>query len=103
MFVIACSGARPVANSPGANRTHGGCHESGSAFGSLSHLGGRRAATFAVVFDSTGATPGAYGAKAMPSSYLVDRDGRIAAVEYGFRETHVPALEAKIRALSDTR
>ncbi len=63
----------------------------------------RYPATFTVVFDSTGATPSAYGAKAMPSSYLVDRDGRIAAVEYGFRETHAPALEAKIRALADAR
>ena len=56
-------------------------------------------ATFAVVYDSAGATPGAYAVKAMPSSYLIDPQGRIAGVEHGFLDERRAALEEKIRSL----
>ena len=56
-------------------------------------------ATFAVVYDGTGATPGAYAVQAMPSSYIIDPQGRIAGVEHGFREERRAALEEKIRSL----
>jgi len=56
-------------------------------------------ATFAVVYDGTGATPGAYAVKAMPSSFIIDPQGRIAGVEHGFLEEHRGALEEKIRSL----
>jgi thiol-disulfide isomerase/thioredoxin len=56
-------------------------------------------ATFAVVYDGTGTTPGAYAVKAMPSSYIIDPQGRVAGVEYGFLEDRRVALEEKIRSL----
>ena len=56
-------------------------------------------ASFAVVYDGTGVTPGAYGVKAMPSSYVVDPQGRIAAIEHGFLDERRAALEETIRAL----
>jgi thiol-disulfide isomerase/thioredoxin len=56
-------------------------------------------AKFEVVFDAAGATPGAYGVKAMPSSYLVDRRGNVVAAEEGFHDERRDALEAQIRSL----
>jgi len=56
-------------------------------------------AAFAVAYDASGATPRAYGVKAMPSSYLIDRDGRIAAIEHGFLDERRAAVEDRIRAL----
>jgi len=60
-------------------------------------------AIFAVVYDAAGATPRAYDVKAMPSSYLVDREGRIAAIEQGFLDERRSALEDKIRSLLAVR
>ncbi len=54
-------------------------------------------AAFTVVFDAAGATPSAWGVRAMPSSYLVDRDGRVLAVEAGFDDEHKAMLEERIR------
>ena len=45
----------------------------------------------------------AFDVKGMPSSYLVDRNGIVVAVEEGFRDEHVAALEARIRALLAAR
>ena len=56
-------------------------------------------ATFEVVFDAAGATPAAYGVKAMPSSYLVDRRGNVVAAGEGFHDERRDALEAQIRSL----
>jgi cytochrome c biogenesis protein CcmG, thiol:disulfide interchange protein DsbE len=60
-------------------------------------------ATFAVVFDAAGGTPRAYDVKAMPSSYIVDREGRIAEIEHGFLDDRRVALEEKIRSLIAVR
>jgi peroxiredoxin len=60
-------------------------------------------ATFTVLFDAAGATPAAFDVKGMPSSYLIDRNGVVVAVEEGFHDDHVAALEARIRALLATR
>jgi peroxiredoxin len=56
-------------------------------------------AAFTVVYDPKGQTPAAYGVKAMPSSYLIDPQGRIANVEHGFKEDHKADLERQIAAL----
>lgn len=56
-------------------------------------------ARFSTVFDDSGATPEAYGVKAMPSSLLIDRNGKVALVEEGFRDERRAELEARIRAL----
>jgi hypothetical protein len=39
----------------------------------------------------------------MPSSYLIGRDGRIVAVEQGFRDERRVELEARIRSLVTAR
>jgi len=60
-------------------------------------------ATFTVAYDSAGTTPGAYEVKAMPSSYLVDREGRIAGIEQGFLDERRAALEGHVRELLAVR
>jgi thiol-disulfide isomerase/thioredoxin len=60
-------------------------------------------ATFPVVYDAAGTTPGAFDVKGMPSSYLIDRNGIIVAIEEGFHDDRAPALEARIRALLAAR
>jgi len=56
-------------------------------------------AEFTVVYDAAGTTPAAWGVKGMPSSYLVDAQGRVVAVEQGFRDDGAAALDAQILAL----
>jgi cytochrome c biogenesis protein CcmG, thiol:disulfide interchange protein DsbE len=56
-------------------------------------------ATFTIVLDPQGGTPAAFDVKGMPSSYLIDRQGVVAAIEEGFRAGRETDLEARIRAL----
>ena len=56
-------------------------------------------AVFPIAFDAPGATAAAFDVKGMPSSYLIDRNGIVVAVEEGFHDDHVAALETRIRAL----
>jgi cytochrome c biogenesis protein CcmG, thiol:disulfide interchange protein DsbE len=56
-------------------------------------------AAFTVVYDPKGQAPAAYGVKAMPNSYLIDAQGRVAGVEYGFKEDRKADLERQIAAL----
>ena len=60
-------------------------------------------AKFAIVYDPSGATPRAYDVKAMPSSYLIDRNGKIARVEQGFLDENRDALEETIRSQLESR
>jgi cytochrome c biogenesis protein CcmG/thiol:disulfide interchange protein DsbE len=60
---------------------------------------GQTPAQFTVVYDPPGATPAAYGVKGMPSSYLVDRSGRVVMVEQGFRDEQKATVESRIREL----
>jgi thiol-disulfide isomerase/thioredoxin len=60
-------------------------------------------ARFTVVYDAPGATPAAYAVKGMPSSYLVDRSGRVVMVEQGFRDEQKAAVESRIRELLAAR
>ena len=56
-------------------------------------------AEFTIVYDAAGATPSAYAVEGMPTSYLIDQSGNVAAIEQGFREGSPASLEQKIRAL----
>jgi thiol-disulfide isomerase/thioredoxin len=60
-------------------------------------------ARFTVVYDPAGVSPAAWAVKGMPSSYLVDRAGRVVMVEQGFRDEQMPAVEQRIRDLLATR
>jgi thiol-disulfide isomerase/thioredoxin len=53
---------------------------------------------FTIVYDPAGGTPAAWQVKGMPTSYLVDRAGRIVAVDSGFRDDTKDDLEARIKA-----
>jgi len=59
----------------------------------------RYPAGFAVVFDPSGVSPGAYAVPGMPTSYLIDARGNIVHVEQGFLDDRRAALEARIRSL----
>lgn len=55
-------------------------------------------ARFAVAFDARGETPKRYEVKAMPSSFLIDPQGRIQLVHAGFRDSDRAALDARFAA-----
>lgn len=55
-------------------------------------------AGFRVVFDASGKTPREYGIKAMPTSVLIGRDGRVRLVHAGFKPSQTPQLEEAIEA-----
>jgi len=56
-------------------------------------------ANFEVAFDPQGTTAEAYKVKAMPSSYLIDKNGIVVHANFGFRGDDEDELEAKIRKL----
>jgi cytochrome c biogenesis protein CcmG/thiol:disulfide interchange protein DsbE len=57
----------------------------------------RHRINFPVAYDPKGRIATRYGVKAMPSSYLIDRQGRIVMVHLGFRESDTAKLEARIK------
>jgi thiol-disulfide isomerase/thioredoxin len=52
---------------------------------------------FEIGFDPDGTTPAAYNVKAMPSSFLVDRVGKVVWVHRGFRPEESAAMEQEIQ------
>ena len=54
--------------------------------------------SFALVFDPDGKMPTAFGVKAMPSSYVVGRDGKLRFANLGFHAKDEQKLEAAIQA-----
>lgn len=51
-------------------------------------------AKFSVAYDARGETPKRFDVKAMPSSYLIDPNGRITLVHSGFRDSDRAELDA---------
>jgi hypothetical protein len=49
-----------------------------------------------IAFDPAGDTPRRFGARAMPSSFVIGRDGRVRLQHDGFREEDRAPLEAAI-------
>ncbi len=58
-------------------------------------------ASFTIAADRTGRCPERFDVQAMPSSYLVDRDGRIRHVQLGFRSEETGVMRQRIEALLD--
>lgn len=54
-------------------------------------------AKFKIAFDQKGAVPRLYGVKGMPTSYLIDRDGKIIFQHMGFNQSDKDKLEEKIK------
>ena len=57
-------------------------------------------ANFTVAFDDKGKTARVYKLKAMPSSFLIDKDGRLVYRSLGYRNEEKKVIEAKIRQLT---
>jgi len=55
-------------------------------------------AAFTIAYDPQGAAPALYAIKGMPSSVLIDPQGRVVFVHAGFRDADRGELEAKIRS-----
>ena len=55
-----------------------------------------RDAGFDIAFDPEGRVAEAYDLRGMPSSYVIDRDGRVAHAHVGFRAKDAAAMEAVI-------
>ena len=56
-------------------------------------------AKFDIAYDPDGTTAQAYKLKGMPTSFLIDSKGRIAAEKVGFKFSETKKLESKIREL----
>ncbi len=56
-----------------------------------------------VVWDAQGITPKAYAVKAMPTSVLISRDGKVLAVHRGFRPEDTAALERQVQLALQTK
>lgn len=54
---------------------------------------------YLMTFDTTGECPAAYTVKAMPSSYLIGKDGKIRKVFLGFRDEEKSIIEADVLKL----
>lgn len=52
--------------------------------------------TFTVVFDSKGVTPGSYNVQGMPTSFLVDPNGKVVLIHQSFKDSERAALDQKI-------
>lgn len=56
-------------------------------------------AQFTVLLDTDAQLPGEYGVMGMPSSYLIDRNGKIRAQHIGFHSDRIKNYEDTIKAL----
>ena len=56
-------------------------------------------ADFVVAYDPEGVTPGKYQVEVMPTSYLVDRTGKLVFSHKGFKKSQAHKVEDKIKAL----
>lgn len=60
-------------------------------------------AQFQLGFDQKGVTPKIYGVKGMPTSYLIDREGKIILEHAGFSSSKKDELEAAIVKALDSK
>lgn len=60
-------------------------------------------AKFDIAFDKSGKTAEMYNLKAMPSSFLIDRNGNLVHKSLGYRAEEKKILEKKIKQLVDKR
>ncbi len=53
-------------------------------------------ATFTIAYDIDGVTPEKYGLTVMPTSYLIDRNGKLITSHRGFKKTQAGKLEKNV-------
>lgn len=63
------------------------------------HFLAKHPASFTIGADPEGKCPRLYGVKGMPTSYLIDRQGRIREVHEGFASGDAPKLRAQVERL----
>ena len=56
-------------------------------------------ANFEVAYDPEGSVATKYNLKAMPTSYLIDKKGKLVFAHKGYREGYAADIESKIRQL----
>ena len=54
---------------------------------------------YPIVFDPSGECPKTYQVKAMPSSYLLDKSGKVRYIHLGFRDSDQASLREQIQGL----
>ena len=54
---------------------------------------------YPVASDSSGTLPEAYGVEAMPTSYIIDKEGVIREVHAGYREGDITEIKSKVLQL----
>jgi peroxiredoxin len=54
---------------------------------------------FTVASDTEGQCPNRFNVQAMPSSYLIDRQGKIRRVQLGFRSGEAEAVRKEVESL----
>lgn len=59
----------------------------------------KKPAKFNIAYDPEGITAEAYNLKAMPSSYLIDKRGKLVASKLGFHASETDKMENSIRKL----
>ena len=57
--------------------------------------------SYPVVSDPEGTTPALYSVPGMPTSYLVDGEGRVRLVHTGFKRSDIELIEAEVGKLLD--
>lgn len=60
-------------------------------------------AKFQVIYDPKGKIAGEYDLEGMPSTFIYDRDGKLAIQHLGFLEKEAAGLEAQVVALLEKR
>ena len=60
-------------------------------------------ASFNIAYDPDGAVAAKYDLKAMPTSYLIDKNGQLVFTHKGYREGDTNEIENKIRKLLDIK
>jgi thiol-disulfide isomerase/thioredoxin len=60
-------------------------------------------ANFEIAYDPDGKVASQYNLKAMPSSYLIDKNGTLALVHKGYREGDTAKIENKIQKLINSK
>jgi len=58
---------------------------------------------FVIAYDPKGQTASAYGVRAMPSSYIIGRDGRLKWQHMGFRKKDTKKIEKQLIAAMEGR
>ena len=54
---------------------------------------------FKILFDQEAVSAGSFGVRGMPSSYLIDQEGRLVSRHIGFREAEKAEIESRVRDL----